>query len=168
MIKPALPVSRPGVRRGRLQSRRARLALALTGGFLALLCVGGVGAFFVLYDEATEVKRETPGAVVTSFLGAYLSNRNDQDAALYQCTSGGDLSALQAYRDDTVRREKEFSVGITITWRILSVTTDGASGVAKVDVSRRIADGSGRDGSSWDLTVRDQDGWRVCGATQTE
>ncbi|BEL10978.1 hypothetical protein Q0Z83_091690 [Actinoplanes sichuanensis] len=158
----------PGTRRSRFQSRRARLALALTGGLLALLCVGGVGAFYVLYDEATEIKRDTPGAVVTNFLGAYLSNRNDQDAALYQCKSGGDLSALQAYRDDTARREKEFSVGITMTWRIVSVTTDGGRGVAKVDVSRRISDGSGRDGSSWDLTVEDQDGWRVCVATRTE
>lgn len=166
---PAPPLGgRPGAGRGRFRSRRARLALALTGGFLALLCVGGVGAFYVLYDEATEIKRETPGAVLTSFLGAYLSNRNDQEASLYQCKSGGDLSALQAYRDDTMRREQEFSVGITITWRIVSITAEGTSGIAKVDVSRRISDGSGRDGSSWDLTVQDQDGWRVCGATRTE
>jgi hypothetical protein len=159
--------SRPLGRRGRFQSRRARLALALTGGLMTLLCLGGVGAFFVLYEEATEIKRDTPGAVVTNFLGAFLSNRNDQDAALYQCKSGGDLSQLKAFRDDTARREQEFSVGITIRWRILSVTSSGASGTAKVELNRSIADGSGRDGSSWDLSVEDQDGWRVCGAKQT-
>jgi hypothetical protein len=164
---PAPLGNRPGGKGGRFQSRRARLILALTGGLLALLCVGGVGAFFVLYDEATEIKRDTPGAVVTSFLGAYLTNRNDQDAALYMCKSGGDLSALQAFREDTVQREQQFSVGITIRWRVLSVTTNGTTSIAKVEVNRRIADGSGRDGSSWDLTVEDQDGWRVCGAQQT-
>lgn len=159
--------SRPLGRRGRFQSRRARLALALTGGFLTLLCLGGIGAFFVLYEEATEIKRDAPGAVVTSFLGAFLSNRNDQEAALYQCKSGGDLSQLRAFRDDTAKREKDFSVGITIRWQILSVTTNGSTGTAKVDLNRRIADGSGRDGSSWELTVEDQDGWRVCVAKQT-
>jgi hypothetical protein len=164
---PAPLGGRPGGKGGRLKSRRARLALALTGGLMALLCAGGVGTFIVLYDDATEIKRDTPGAVVTSFLGAYLSNRNDQDAALYQCKSGGDLSALQAFRDDTVRREQQFSVGITIRWRILSVATNGTTSIAKIEVNRRIADGSGRDGSSWDLTVEDQDGWRVCGAKQT-
>jgi hypothetical protein len=159
--------SRPPGKGGRFQTRRARLILALTGGLLALLCVGGVGAFFVLYEEATEIKRETPGAVVTSFLGAYLTNRNDKDAALYMCESGGDLSALQAFREDTVQREQQFSVGITIRWRVLSVATNGTTSIAKVEVNRQIADGSGRDGSSWDLTVVDQDGWRVCGAQQT-
>ncbi|MEU4618459.1 hypothetical protein AB0G04_00575 [Actinoplanes sp. NPDC023801] len=167
MTAPAPLGGRPGGRGGRFQSRRARLILALTGGLLALLCVGGVGAFIVLYDEATEIKRDSPGAVVTSFLGAYLSNRNDQEAAFYQCQSGVDLSALQAFRDDTVQREQQFSVGIAIRWRVLSIATNGTTSIAKVEVNRRISDGSGRDGSSWDVTLEDQNGWRVCGAQQT-
>jgi hypothetical protein len=166
VIKPVPPAGRPGVRRGRLQSRRARLALALTGGFLALLCLGGVGAFFVLYDEATEIKRTEPDAVVDSFLAATLVNRNDQEAALYQCRSGGDLQQLLQFRDDTAKREKDFSVGISVTWSSLDVNVTGTSGTVSADLTRTISSQGGRDSSSWQFAVVDEDGWRVCGATK--
>jgi hypothetical protein len=164
--KPAPLGSRPGVRRGRLQSRRARLALALTSGFLALLCLGGVGAFFVLYDEATEIKRSNPDAVVNDFLGAYMRDRDNKAAELYQCASG-DFEKLAAYRADTERREKDFSTSISISWSIVAMNVTGTNGTVSADVTRTIAGRAGRDGSSWQLTVVDQDGWRVCGATQT-
>jgi hypothetical protein len=166
VIKPAPPGSRPGVRRGRLQSRRARLALALTGGFLALLCVGGVGAFFVLYDEATEVKRTEPDAVVDSFLAATLVARNDQEALLYQCKSGGDFQQIVQFRDDTVKREKDFAVGISVTWSSLDVNVTGTSGTVSADLTRTISGRAGRDSTSWQFAVVEEDGWRVCGATK--
>jgi hypothetical protein len=50
----AMVTPKPPRKRGRLQSRRARLALALGAGMMALLCLGGVGVFIALYDEATE------------------------------------------------------------------------------------------------------------------
>jgi hypothetical protein len=168
VITPASPVSRPGVRRGRLQSRRARLALALTGGFLALLCVGGVGAFFVLYDEATEIKRTEPDAVVDSFLAATLVNRNDQEASLYQCKSGGDLQQIMQFRDDTAKREKDFSVGISVTWSSLDVNVTGTSGTVNADLTRTISGQMGRDSTSWQFAVVDEGGWRVCGATKID
>jgi hypothetical protein len=158
--------ARPGVRRGRLQSRRARLALALTGGFLVLLCVGGVGAFFVLYDEATEIKRTNPDAVVNDFLGAYLRERDDKAAELYRCTSG-DFEKFAAYREDTERREQDHSTSISISWAIVSMNVTGTGGTVSADVTRTIVGRAGRDGSTWQFTVVDQDGWRVCGATQT-
>jgi hypothetical protein len=165
------PVSRPlgslpGARRGRFQSRRARLALALTGGLLALLCVGGVGAFYVLYDEATEIKRTEPDAVVDSYLAATLVSRNDQEATLYQCKSGGDFEQLVQFRDDTAKREKDFSVGISITWSSLEVDVAGTSGTVSADLTRTISGQTGRDSSSWRFAVVDEDGWRVCGATK--
>ena len=165
VVTPVPPESRPTGKPGRLQSRRARLVVALTGGFLALLCLGGVGAFFVLYEEATEIKRTSPDAVADSFLAAFLVARNDQEAALYQCTSGGDFSQILQFREDIVRREKEFSVGISVTWSSLQVAVDGASGTVSADLTRTISGQAGRDSSSWRLSVVDQNGWRVCGAT---
>ncbi|WP_433792494.1 hypothetical protein [Actinoplanes sp. CA-252034] len=169
MTTPPLPPTgqRPGARRGRLQSRRARLVLALTGGLLALLCVGGVGAFFVLYDEATEIKRTEPDAVVDSFLAATLVNRDDQEASLYRCKSGGDFQQLMQFRDDTVKREKDFSVGIAVSWSSLDVNVAGSSGTVSADLKRTISAQAGRDSSSWQFAVVDEDGWRVCGATKT-
>ncbi|MDI6105003.1 hypothetical protein QLQ12_41105 [Actinoplanes sp. NEAU-A12] len=172
VVTPEPPVSRPlrgrplG-QRGRFQSRRARLVLALTGGFLALLCLGGVGAFFVLYEEATEIKRTAPDAVVDSFLAAFLVSRNDQEAALYRCTSEEDLTPIVQFREDVVRREKEFSVGISVTWSSLQVSIDGSSGTVTTDLTRTISGQAGRDSSTWKFSIVDQDGWRVCGAKQT-
>ncbi|MEU4420039.1 hypothetical protein AB0F81_05400 [Actinoplanes sp. NPDC024001] len=152
--------------RGRLQSRRARLALALTAGTLALLCLGGVSLFIALYDDATKIERTEPDAVVDNFLGAYLVTKDDEEAKLYQCDSGGDLTQLRQYRDDTVSREKEFSVGIAVTWSSLDVQTTGSTGVVNVDLTRTITGQAGRDSSSWQIAIVDQDGWRVCGATR--
>ncbi|WP_239143781.1 hypothetical protein [Actinoplanes philippinensis] len=144
------------------------MALALTGGLMALLCVGGVGTFFVLYDEATEIKRTEPDAVVDSYLAATLVSRNDDEAALYQCKSGGDFQELMQFRDDTLKREKDFSVGIAVSWSSLDVKVTGSSGTVGADLKRTIAGQGGRDSSAWQFTVVDQDGWRVCGATKID
>jgi hypothetical protein len=141
--------------------------LALTGGLLVLLCVGGVGAFVVLYDEATEIKRTEPDAVVDSFLAAFLVTRDDQETALYQCKAGGDLSQINEFRSDTLSRETEHSVKISISWSSLDVNVNGGSGTVSADLTRTISGQGGRDSSSWQFAVIDQDGWRVCGATRT-
>jgi hypothetical protein len=158
--------SRPPGKGGRFQTRRARLILALTGGLLALLCVGGVGAFFVLYDEATEIKRTNPDAVVNDFLGAYLRSRDDDAARLYQCDAG-DFSQLASYRGDTEQREQEFSTTISFAWSIAAMNVNGTEGTVNAEVTRTIAGRAGRDSSSWQLAVVDQNGWRVCSAKQT-
>jgi hypothetical protein len=157
---------KPPRRSGRFQTRRARLALALAAGIMTLLCLGGVGVFIALYDEATEINRTEPDAVVDSFLGAYPVARDDNEAKLYQCETGGDFSQLSQYRDDTVSREQEFSVGISTSWSSLDVQTTGSTGTVSVDLTRTVASQAGRDSSSWRFAVVDQDGWRVCGATE--
>jgi hypothetical protein len=134
-------------------------------GIVALLCLGGVGVFISLYDEATEIKRSNPDAVVDNFLGAYLVNRDDSEAELYRCESGGDLGVLTAYREEIVRLEKQFTVGIRVTWSSLTVNTNGAEGTVTAELVRTSTD-RGRDSSSWRFGVVDQDGWRVCSATK--
>ena len=151
---------------GRFRTRRARLLLALTAGIMGLLCLGGAGIIFLLYDDATEINRTSPERVVNDFLGAYIASRNDDEAALYRCKSGGDLSPLSQFRDDTKNREKEFGVSISMTWSILDVATNGESSTVKANLTRTISTQGGRDGSTWQFSVVDEDGWRVCSATK--
>jgi len=133
-------------------------------GILALLCLGGIGVVISLYDEATKIERTAPDAVVDNFLAAYLVNRNDEEAALYMCQSGGDFSQVEAYRNDVTSREKDHSVGIRISWAGLTVATQGKQGTVVTELTRTTTDQSGRDSQTWEFAVTDDDGWRVCGA----
>ncbi len=159
-------VIRPANQRRRLQSRRLRLALALGSGIMALLCLGGVGLFVALYDEATEIDRTSPDVVVDSFLAALLVEKDDQQTAFFQCKSGGDFSEILQFREDTAGREQKFSVKISVTWSSLEVSTSGSAGSVSADLTRTISGQAGRDSSSWQFAVVDEDGWRVCGATE--
>jgi hypothetical protein len=136
-------------------------------GIVVLLCLGGVGVFVSLYDSATAIKRSAPDAVVDNFLGAYLVNRDDQEASLYTCKSGADLSQLKAFRDDIVTREKEFSVGIRVSWSSLTVTTNGTKSAVTATLTKTITNQTGRLANTWQFDLVDQDGWRVCKATET-
>lgn len=147
-----------------MRNRRARLIVAMVAGVVALLCMGGVGVAISLYDDATQIKRTDPDAVVDNFLRAYLVNRDDESASLYQCKSGGDFTQIAGYRADIVSREKRFSVGIRVTWSTFTVATSGPSGTVTTDLIKTTTDQSGRLSNSWQFAVVDQDGWRVCGA----
>ncbi|WP_285473563.1 hypothetical protein [Actinoplanes sp. NBRC 101535] len=151
-----------GLRRGRLKSRRARLLLALTGGITALLCLGGAGAIFLIYDQSTEIKRTAPDAVVDNFLRAYLVNRDEAQVALYACESGGDLSQISEYKNDIISRESQYSISIQVAWEDLKVSTNGNIGTVDVDLTKSISDGSEQISDSWSFGVVDDDGWRVC------
>ena len=150
------------------RNRRTRLILAILAGMVGLLCLGGVGVFVSLYDEATEIKRTAPDAVVDNFLRAYLVNRDDQEAALYMCKSDADLSAISDLRVEMVNREKNFSVNVSVSWSSLTVT-DVDQAHKEVVTDLVIAGASNgntlsRHTETWSFGVVDQDGWRVCSA----
>jgi len=138
----------------------------MSAGILALLCLGGVGVIVSLYDGATEIKRSAPDAVVDNFLRAYLVNRDDKRAALYMCKSGGNFDQIAAYRTDIATREKDFSVGIRVTWSSFTVATQGDKGTISTELIKTTTDQSGRLGNRWQFDLVDRDGWRVCGASQ--
>lgn len=160
-----------GLKRGRLRSRRARLVLALTAGVVGLLCLGGAGIFFVLYDDATEIKRTAPDVVTDGFLIAYLVNRDDQQAGLYTCSSP-DLTAISALRGEMVGREQKFDVSVSVSWGAL---TRSSAGVQQEDVSTQLTISSASRGKlnssrneEWVFRTIEADGaWRVCGANKT-
>jgi hypothetical protein len=147
------------------RNQRLRLFLALGAGILGLLCLGGVAVVVSLYDEATEIDRVEPDQVTSSFLRAYLVNRSDTEAELYQCESGGDFAALSAYRDEIQKVERDFTVGIRVSWGSLTVNTSGSEGTVTAELVRTSTDRS-RDAAVWRFGVVDSGGWRVCSATR--
>ncbi len=162
----APPVPPPAKR----PNRRLRLILALGAGILTLLCLGGVGVFISLYDEATEIKRAAPDAVVDSYLRAYLVNRDDDEAALFACRSGADVSSIAALRSEALKREQDFDVKVVVTWSSLAVSGSGderRTVTANLTIAG-VANGNtqSRRTESWSFDVVENGGWRVCGASR--
>ena len=162
----ALPGAPPPALARRPRNRRARLWIALGAGILALLCLGGVGVFISVYDEATEIKRSEPDAVADAYLRAYLVNRDDRETALYTCKSGGSFAQMEAFRRDSEATERQYSVGVRISWTSLQVVTANGRTTVSTELIRTLTDNSERDGQRWELAMVDQDGWRVCGTTK--
>jgi hypothetical protein len=131
-----------------------------------LLCLGGAGIAFVLYDDATKIDRGSPDAAVDNYLRAYLVNRDDKEAALFRCKSAGDFAQLFAYRSDIEAREKQFAMTVRVGWTSLTVEGSGNNTTVSTELRRAVSDGSERISDRWQFRVVDEDGWRVCGATK--
>lgn len=155
---------------GPARKKRVRLWLAMALGLMILLCLGGVGVFVSLYDGATQIKRSAPDAVVDNFIRAYLDDRDDKEAALFSCKSGGEFSQLAILRSELVGREKNFGVKINVTWGALSLAGSGNDrrSVATDLIISGTSDGNilSRSIEKWTFVVVNQDGWRVCSAAK--
>jgi hypothetical protein len=128
-------------------------------------CLGGVGVGISLYDGATTIDRTTPDQVTSSFLRGYLVNRNDKEADLYRCKSGGDLAELEAFRESITDAERDHTVGIRVSWGSMAVATEGDKATVTMELTRTATD-SARLSGTWKFGLVDQDGWRVCSATE--
>jgi hypothetical protein len=155
---------------GKRPNQRKRLWIAMVGGILALLCLGGAGVVVSLYDNSTKIQRSAPDAVVDNFLRAYLVNRDDKAASLYQCKAGADLAAISALRTEMVDREKNFDVKVSATWSTLTV---GGGDPARKTVTTDLNIAGASDGNTvsrrtetWSFGLVDDDGWRVCTASR--
>ncbi|XVU25165.1 hypothetical protein ACQPZJ_49625 [Actinoplanes sp. CA-054009] len=168
--QPAGGVTPPAPEKPRkARNPRRRLWLAVGAGILALLCLGGVGVAVLLYDEETKIDRAAPDQVTSSFLRGYLSNRSDEESALYTCKSGAKLEAIEALRNEMIQREQKFGTSVSAVWESLSVSGGDQTKSVEVDL---VISGSanGKQVSSrtesWSFTLVDEDGWRVCGANK--
>ncbi|MFC7278529.1 hypothetical protein ACFQS1_31510 [Paractinoplanes rhizophilus] len=162
----AAPAPRPAAPSGRkTPNRRMRLILAMMAGLVGLLCLGGVGVAVSLYDEATKIDRASPDQVTSSFLRAYLLDRDDQEASLYTCKSGAELGQIAVLRNDMVGREKKFGTTVTASWESLTITGSTVSVdlvIAGLLNGQQISSHS----ESWSFGLVDEDGWRVCSASK--
>jgi hypothetical protein len=145
-----------------------RLVLAVVGGLLTLLCLGGVGIFISLYDDATKIDRGSPEVVASEYLSALLVRRDAAQAQLLVC-EGAQLTGAQDLLDEIVRREQALGTGFSIN--IENIVVDRTSDTsAQVEAGvRRSAQIDGIRQSVVDvvrLAVEDREGWRVCAATR--
>ncbi|GLW30230.1 hypothetical protein Areg01_31700 [Actinoplanes regularis] len=102
---------------------------------------------------------------MVNFLGAYLVNRNDQDAALYTCEDDSGLDSLNSFRDEIQKTERENPVKIVVSWRNLVVQTSGDRATATVEIVRSVASGAAESFDPWRFELSDESGWRVCSAS---
>lgn len=144
--------------------------LAMGLGVMLLLCLGGVGVIVTVYDKATAIDRAHPDAVVDGFLRAYLMNRNDTDASLYQCKSGGDFTAISTLRESLIDREKQFHVQVSVVWGTLLVSGSGdAQRTVRTDLEitgSKNGRPQSRHTETWMFGLVQNDGWRVCTASK--
>jgi hypothetical protein len=133
---------------------------------IALLCLGGGAAVFVFYDNATRVDLETPNVVTHEYIRAYLIDRDDAKAALYQCR-GADLKDVQALRDDLDKRAKQYNITIDVSVQSsieISRSGDHANVVAQIGLSS-ISGGTPLNRlEKWSFDLKNDGGWRVCNA----
>ncbi|GLY97069.1 hypothetical protein [Actinoplanes sp. NBRC 103695] len=166
---PAVPLQGAPPPPAKHPNRRARLILAMIAGIAALLCLGGLGVAVSLYDDATEIKRDAPDAVVDSFLRAYLVDRDDKQAELFMCEAQPKLAAISALRDENVKREKDFGVSVGVSWSSLLISGSGSQRLVTTDLTiagRRDGQTQSRRTETWSFHLVDNEGWRVCGANK--
>lgn len=149
--------------RSRLPWRRIVLVglLVVGVGF-----VGALGYGFLLYDRVTRPDRSAPDVSVDNYLRALLVDRDDGRAALFSCRDAAGLAEIRALRDDIEAREKRFNVTITVSWGVLTVIPQDRRASVTTNIRRTVGDGEERDIQSWQFSVVDDNGWRVCGANR--
>lgn len=145
-------------------SRRLHLSLAIVAGMIGLLCMGGIGMAYALYDKATAPDRSTPTVAVDSYLRALFIERDDVKARLYLCDSP-QMRAIEQLRDDLWSREKKYEVTITVHWEKLVEHVDNGSAVVTAEISMTVGD-EAMEFQSWTFQAQQKDGWRVCAATR--
>ncbi|MFI6074954.1 hypothetical protein ACIA5C_25670 [Actinoplanes sp. NPDC051343] len=122
----------------------------------------------LLYNNSTKIDRAAPDQVTSSFLRAYLLDRDDKEASLYTCKQP-QLGGLATLRSDMVSREKNFGTTVSATWESLKVTASQNAKSVAVDLAISGAKNGQQVSShteSWTFGLVDESGWRVCSATK--
>lgn len=146
--------------------RRLAIVLVSVVGVLAV-ALGVTG--YLYYDKATAPDRSAPDVVVDNFLREYLVHRNDEAARQFTCSDQSELVEIARQRDDIQQREQTFSVKIAVTWGSLDVGPESNGAVpvtTKLILSTDTNLGPQEDQEVWQFQVRQESGWRVCGAHQ--
>ncbi|MCG5471936.1 hypothetical protein LADH09A_005971 [Micromonospora sp. LAH09] len=157
---PATPAPQP-------PRRRMRTVLTVVAGVLALLCLGGVAAGYVLYNRAAAPDRSTPDVAVVNYLQAALVSRDPNRAKLFTCD--GTVPAVDELAAQIAGRERDLGVSFSINIENVAVSNTAAADASVIAVIRRSASVDGVHQSladTWRFDVRDRDGWRVCAGTR--
>lgn len=142
----------------------------MTAAVLTALVLGGIVGGYVLYDRATTPDRSAPDVVVDSYLRAYLVDRNDIRADVFDCAEGTPAAELRELREDLVAREARFAVPISVSWGSLAVQRDGDEAVVELElvISAYVDGVSYSERQPWRFTTRLGEDWRVCAGARMD
>ncbi|GAB7049587.1 hypothetical protein JCM9534A_47130 [Catenuloplanes indicus JCM 9534] len=136
---------------------------------MGVLCSGTVGYTLWWYNQETKPDRSAPDVVASSFLRALLVERDDSQAVLYVCEDGAALNHIYALRKEIESREQRYQSRFRVSWGELRVSGEGQT--RQVEVSLRLAttvdDFPQTDIQTWRLSIQNEGGWRVCGASRS-
>ena len=138
---------------------------------IAVLCVGGLGVGYFVYDTATRPNRSDPSLVVRQYLTATFDQRDESRARLFTCGSTGSIAEMQNLLKQVQDLERRFDIKVTVTWEQFASQVHGSrsdvTAYVKVDVPE--ADGRlSRGVTRWRFALEEQSGWRVCDAHRIE
>ncbi len=149
----------------RRRDRLIAIVLASVFGGLTVLCIGGLGTAFFVYRAASEPDRKTPAVVVEQFVEAMFNDRDSSRSHLFTCRDS-DLGELDQALSDLRAREAQFNTRFTIQTADLNVQESGGS--ATVDSDLQVSTSVSRSTQRWRFSLKNQSGWRVCGAHRVE
>jgi hypothetical protein len=142
--------------------------MAVVAGILVL--AGGASAALwgvFAYNQVTQIDRSDPELVTDQYLRAALVRKDKAGADLYACDDQAGLAPIKGFRDDLDRREHDFGVTIVVSWGAYArdgdtLTTDLTTTAHKDGVEQSSSS------QTWRFTVKNDGGWRVCGAQKVE
>jgi hypothetical protein len=142
--------------------------LAVIGGALAVLCLGGASVAYVLYDNYTKPDQSAPDIAVHNYLQAFMVDRNDVRAKALACDDTSKLAELAALRSDLGEREQRFQTTFQVKWGPLDVRQQGDTAEVFVDlvISVTVNELIQGDRQSWRFVTHRDDDWQVCEASQ--
>ena len=143
-----------------------RIVIVVSVTFL-ILCLGGGVFVYSVYVKATGPSLGAPDVAADGFLREFLVNRNDTRANGYVCRTGADLTEIRALRSDVIAREKQFNISVSVTWGPLAVRQSGGAADVTLTIKVDVPEANGATSESaqqWSLSLRQDSGWRVCGA----
>ncbi|WP_347404389.1 hypothetical protein [Micromonospora sp. WMMD961] len=143
--------------------------LTVVAGVVALLCLGGAVAGYVLYNRAAAPDRSAPDVAVVNYLQATLVSRDLNRAKLFACDGG--VPAVEEFAAQIAGRERELGVSFSVNIENVVVSKTAASDATVIAVIRRSASIDGVHQSladTWRFEVKAKEGWRVCAGTSVD
>ncbi|MFC7243621.1 hypothetical protein ACFQO7_14145 [Catellatospora aurea] len=151
------------------RSVKWRKVLLVLGIVVGVAAIGGTTATILAYNEATKIDRSNPKVVLDEYLRASLVRADSVGVDLYACEREPDLSTVTSLREELTQREQKFAVEIEVTWGSIDLKAASTTAVATTDLAitaRKQGAVESRSRETWQFTLVDEEGWRVCKASR--
>jgi hypothetical protein len=158
----------PGAPTPSRTGRTVAIVVAAVLATVTVLCIGGLGAGYLIYRHVSEPDRSTPGVVTRQYLQATFDDRDKSKASQFTCGPPSDIGSIEQTLTDIISREQRFNIHITVGWENFDAQQNKTAANVKVRLKIEVPEENGQPSESfqqWSFALRHQgSGWRVCGA----